>query len=61
MIDVMKSTTLVIGDEQVVEIESNTLDNQIIIITFSNGKEKTEFYLTHEEVEILIKELTNIL
>lgn len=60
MIDVMKSTTLVI-DEQVVEIESNTLDNQIIIITFSNGKEKTEFYLTHEEVEILIKELTNIL
>lgn len=61
MIDVMKSTTLVIGDEQVIEIESNTLDNQIIIITFSNGKEKTEFYLTHEEVEILIKELTNIL
>lgn len=61
MIDVMKSTTLVIGDEQVVEIESNTLDNQIIIITFSNDKEKTEFYLTHEEVEILIKELTNIL
>ena len=60
MIDVMKSTTLVIGNEQVVEIESNTLDNQIII-TFSNGKEKTEFYLTHEEVEILIKELTNIL
>lgn len=61
MIDVMKSTTLVIGDEQVIEIESNTLDNQIIIITFSNDKEKTEFYLTHEEVEILIKELTNIL
>ena len=60
MIDAMKSTTLVIRDEQVVEIESNTLDNQIII-TFSNGKEKTEFYLTHEEVEILIKELTNIL
>lgn len=57
----MKSTTLVIGDEQVIEIESNTLDNQIIIITFSNDKEKTEFYLTHEEVEILIKELTNIL
>lgn len=61
MSDVMKSTTLVIDGEQVVKIESNNLDNQIIIITFSNDKEKTEFYLTHEEVEILIKELTNIL